>query len=109
VRKVIVVILILLVGSVVREWTLVRSAEVPCLTEFVAPVYPTLARQSGIQGDVHVRVQLDSDCHPAKIDLEDGNALLRGPAENAIKQWRFASCEKSPAPIKNYIPVCSVR
>ncbi|HJT86795.1 MAG TPA: TonB family protein, partial [Bryobacteraceae bacterium] len=55
----------------------------------VDPVYPATARQAGIQGDVHLDVIIGTDGRVKNISVVDGNPVLVGAAEDAVRQWVF--------------------
>lgn len=108
---------IVVIATAALAWALysrrtTRSADVPRLAKFVAPVYPPLARQAGVQGEVRVAAHVDSNCQVAKIDFrgsaplgpssttnDNGQILLRAAAEDAIKRWHFSSCKGDLSPV----------
>lgn len=53
-------------------------------------VYPPLARQARIQGDVRVRMTTDGESVNA-VEAETGNPMLRKGAEDNVRTWRFAA------------------
>ncbi len=83
--------IVLLLGASVAQSTHELSQEeaVALLTTRVAPVYPALARQARIQGDVVVRLTIDEGGVPTDIRLVSGHPLLSPTALDAVKQWRF--------------------
>jgi TonB family protein len=83
--------IVLLLGTSVAQSTPELSQEeaVALLTTRVAPVYPALARQARIQGDVVVRLTIDEGGVPTDIRLVSGHPLLSPTALDAVKQWRF--------------------
>jgi TonB family protein len=56
----------------------------------VEPVYPPLARQARIQGDVRLTVQTGADGHVERMEVVSGHPLLVPSALEAVKQWTFA-------------------
>jgi periplasmic protein TonB len=83
--------MILLLGASVAQSAPELSQEeaVALLTTRVAPVYPALARQARIQGDVVIRLTIDEAGVPTDIRLVSGHPMLSPAALDAVKQWRF--------------------
>jgi protein TonB len=75
----------------------------------VAPEYPDLARQAGIEGVVVVRViiRTDGSVASAKIVDSDVNPLLGEAAVDAALQWRFEPARRkgNPVPCEYPIPI----
>lgn len=59
------------------------------LEHSVVPVYPDVARQAGIEGDVVLRVYVSSDGHVTGIKILDGAPILIRAAVQAVEQWRY--------------------
>jgi TonB family protein len=55
----------------------------------VQPVYPLLARQTGIQGTVRLHAILGKDGTVQSLTLESGHPLLVKSALEAVSQWRY--------------------
>lgn len=53
------------------------------------PVYPPLAKAAQVEGDVGVKVLIDSQGHVIASRAVYGHPLLREPAEKAALQWTF--------------------
>ena len=67
-----------------------------CLCEFVAPIYPPLARLAGMQGIIRVKTTVDPTGNPQGMEvLQDGTIqptakeILQRAGINAIRKWRF--------------------
>jgi TonB family protein len=86
---------VVLLGCCFAQSTPELSQEeaVALLTTRVAPVYPALARQARIQGDVVVRLTIDEGGVPTDIRLVSGHPMLSPAALDAVKQWRFRPYE----------------
>jgi hypothetical protein len=68
-----------------------KSAEtLPKVLEHSEPIYPPLARQSRIQGEVIVKVTTDGESVREAL-AETGHPLLRKAAEGNVKTWKFSS------------------
>ena len=57
--------------------------------KYVAPEYPTLAKQARIAGGVTLLLRINADGTVASVEAETGHAILQKPAEDNVKQWRF--------------------
>jgi protein TonB len=55
----------------------------------VAPVYPDLARQAGVQGAVRLNIVIDKQGHVSNISVISGHPLLIPAALDAVKQWEY--------------------
>jgi periplasmic protein TonB len=53
------------------------------------PVYPALARQARIQGNVVLHAIIDKDGNVAQLEVVSGHPLLVQAALDAVKQWRY--------------------
>ncbi len=79
----------------------------PVLAKFVLPVYPAMAKQSHIAGDVSLQVAIASDGSVQDIRVLSGNSLLAGAAKDAVLQWRYrpAQLNGTPTPAEAKIVV----
>jgi TonB family protein len=55
----------------------------------VAPVYPPLARQARIQGQVILKVEITKSGDVENIQLVSGHPMLAPAAIEAVKQWKY--------------------
>lgn len=62
----------------------------PKVIQHSEPIYPPLARQTRIQGEVRVKVTTDGESVLA-AEAEAGHPLLRGAAEDNVKSWKFVA------------------
>lgn len=53
------------------------------------PVYPPMARQARIQGDVCLKAVIDRDGKIAEMRVLSGNPLLVAAAREAVQRWRY--------------------
>jgi TonB family protein len=60
------------------------------LTKLSAPIYPPLARQARISGDVVVQVSVRKDGSIESVELFDGHPVLARAALDSAKQSTFA-------------------
>lgn len=69
------------------------------LTNRVAPIYPPLARQARIQGEVVIRFTISEEGLPINIRLVSGHPILSPSALEAVRQWRFRPYEVDDEPV----------
>jgi TonB family protein len=71
-------------GAVAQE-----SPEVlPKVVQHAKPIYPPIARQARIQGEVRVKVTTDGES-VRDAEAETGHPLFRKAAEDNAKTWKF--------------------
>jgi TonB family protein len=61
----------------------------PKVVQHSEPIYPPLARQTRIQGEVSVRITTDGESVREAV-AQTGHPLLRKAAEDNAKTWKFA-------------------
>jgi TonB family protein len=61
----------------------------PKVISSALPVYPTIARQANVQGDVVVRIVVDKAGNVSEAHAISGPALLRPAAVDALRQRRY--------------------
>jgi protein TonB len=59
------------------------------LERSVAPVYPEVARQAGIEGEVVLRVYVSSSGRVTNLKIIDGPPILARAAVEAVQQWQY--------------------
>jgi protein TonB len=59
------------------------------LVKMVPPVYPALAREARIEGDVVLSAVISKEGKVRDVRVISGNSALTNAAVNAVKQWRF--------------------
>ena len=60
------------------------------LSHSVAPAYPDIARDAGIEGDVTLRVIIGEDGAVNEIKILGGEPVLARAATEAVAQWHYA-------------------
>jgi TonB family protein len=67
----------------------------------VRPVYPEIARQSGIEGTVSMRVLINKDGGVEKVDVLSGEQALQDAAVTAVRGWHYRPymLEEKPVPV----------
>lgn len=66
------------------------SEVLPKVIQHSEPMYPPLARQARIQGEVSVKVTTDGESVRA-AEAETGHPLLRNAAEDNVRTWKFVT------------------
>ena len=61
----------------------------PVLIHRVEPVYPVLAKQSGIEGAVVLEALVNTSGQVNDVRVAKGNSLLAAAALRAVRQWRY--------------------
>jgi TonB family protein len=76
----------------------VKSAK---LIGSVAPVYPMLAKNQHVSGDVRVDALIDANGRVTTMKVVSGPALLQQAAMDALRQWRYepAALDGKPVPM----------
>ena len=68
----------------------VDSGEIQNLLESsVPPVYPEVARQAGVEGDVVLRAYISSEGRVTELKVLAGPPILARAAIDAVQQWRY--------------------
>jgi protein TonB len=72
----------------------------PKLISSTRPEYPPAARQSRIQGDVTVLVDVDATGKVSGVKALSGPTILREAAVESVRQWKYAPglTDGKPAP-----------
>lgn len=83
-------VLSVLLAAVVGAPAQDSSEALPRVIQHAEPIYPPLARQLGVDGEVLVKVTTDGES-VRNAEAETGNPLLRKAAEDNIRTWKFAT------------------
>ncbi len=72
-----------------------------------APVYPAVARRSGDQGTVMLKVLVSPDGAPLRVELDQssGSKSLDGAALESVKGWRFVPARRGTQNIEAWVRV----
>ena len=73
----------------------------------IPPVYPRIARESGWEGTVLVRVAVQPDGRPDTIQVRksSGYSILDNAAIEAVKKWRFLPAKDGNIPIRSVVDI----
>jgi TonB family protein len=66
----------------------------------VEPVYPALAKQARIQGDVQFKATIAKDGSVKQLTLIQGSPLLSSAASEAVKQWIYQATIANGQPLE---------
>jgi protein TonB len=70
------------------------------LVQRVPPVYPLLARQQHVTGEVHIGATIGKDGIPRNLKPINGDSRLIGAALTAISQWRYQPASVGGDPVE---------
>jgi TonB family protein len=68
------------------------------LEHSVAPAYPNVARQAGVEGDVILRVYVSSEGRVTDLRVLDGPPILARAAVEAVRQWQYQTLKINGRP-----------
>jgi protein TonB len=77
----------------------------PIKTKDVKPVYPSMARQTRIQGVVILEITIGDDGKVKAVKVLKSLALLEAAAVDAVKQWEFKPTLVNGKPTPVIMPV----
>ena len=60
----------------------------------VIPAYPEVFKGRGMNGAVHLKVQIDADGSVKSVEVLGGNPIFAEAASKAVKQWRYSASGK---------------
>jgi periplasmic protein TonB len=75
------------------------------LIKQVVPQYPTLARQTRVQGIVHLLGVVAKDGRIQNLRVIDGHPILRQAALDAVSQWVYSPTILSGQPVEVEAPI----
>jgi TonB family protein len=55
----------------------------------VSPMYPEIAKRMRISGMVKLELTVDAEGKVVAVKILEGNTMLGGAAEDAVKKWKF--------------------
>ncbi len=72
-----------------------------------APRYPVIALRMGIQGETLLRVLVNAEGEPEKVELahSSGSSVLDEAAEKAVEHWRFIPARRGDTPVSSWVEV----
>ncbi|HYX70512.1 MAG TPA: energy transducer TonB [Terriglobales bacterium] len=70
------------------------------LVQRVQPLYPHLAKLTGVQGDVILQAMIDRDGRIEQLQAVSGHPLLVSAALEAVRQWRYRPYRLNGQPVE---------
>jgi len=77
----------------------------PRLVSSVEPVYPAMARNAGIEGDVVIDTAIDQKGNITSARVVSGPPMLRQAALDALRQWKYAPSMLNGEPVPVQVTV----
>jgi protein TonB len=71
----------------------------PKLISSVPPVYPALAKQAGVEGDVEIQAEIGISGNVTSMKVLSGPSLLRAAAMDALRKWRYLPAKLDGKPV----------
>ena len=102
------VLMVVASGLIMGQEAVLNVSKVDAMknaTSKVAPTYPPMARQLGMQGDVEVEARIMEDGSVESVKPLTGNPVLLNAAVAAMKQWRFTPFTNEGKTVKAVAPV----
>lgn len=75
------------------------SADAVRILRQVTPVYPPMAKMAHLQGQVVIRMTIDTNGVPVQVETVSGQEVFKGSAADAARQWRFAPAMQNGQPV----------
>jgi TonB family protein len=79
------------VGGAVKE---------PKLISALLPVYPSFAKQAHVEGDVVIDTQVDKNGRVVRMKIVSGPMMLRQPALDALRKWKYEPSQLDGQPVE---------
>lgn len=79
----------------------------PHLAFKVDPIYPAMARQTNVEGEVVIHAVIDASGKPTHLKVVSGPTLLQDAALDSVRQWQYepSYLDGEPVPAGIFIPV----
>jgi TonB family protein len=79
--------------------------QAPKVVRSTAPVYPTIARQQGLEGVVVLDASIDEIGNVTDARVVSGPIMLRQAALEAVRQWKYRPAELNGQPVASHATV----
>ena len=79
-------------GGAIEFWA---AEDKPVITKQVPPSYPEVARRSGIQGTILVRVLIGTDGKVRQAEVIHGKKIFHNAALSAVQQYEFSPAKQN--------------
>lgn len=77
----------------------------PRLVSSVLPLYPQIARQAGVEGDVVVQLSIDKSGNVTAANVLSGSTMLRQAATDALSRWKYEPAQLDGKPVATQMTV----
>lgn len=79
----------------------------PRLISSVMPIYPSVAKQAHVEGDVVVDTQIDKNGNVVHMKAVSGPVALRQAAVDAVRRWKYqpSTLDGQPVPVEMLVTV----
>jgi TonB family protein len=91
--------------SAVGSGSAAKTVRDPKLISSTRPVYPPMAKQSNVEGDVLVSAEIDANGTVIVAKALSGPMFLRQAAENTIRQWKYEPALVNGKPVPGQVSV----
>jgi periplasmic protein TonB len=71
----------------------------PRMISSILPVYPSIAQQAGVEGNVVVETVVDKAGHIASMKVVSGPFMLRQAALDSLRQWKYEPSTLNGQPV----------
>lgn len=75
------------------------------LLSSIAPVYPQMARNQRVSGDVKIDALIDASGRVSAMKIISGPALLHQAAQDAVRQWKYQPATLNGQPVPMHLTV----
>ncbi len=76
------------------------NVQPPRVISETQPIYPALARQAHIEGDVVLRAVITKDGNVSELKVISGHPLLVQAALDAVRQWKYQTTKLNGDPVE---------
>jgi protein TonB len=91
--------------AIPKRWRVSGGVEQGLLIYDVKPIYPKIAREAGVQGDVILQAVIGKDGRIENLHAVSGNPLLIKSALDAVQQWRYRPYLLNGEPVERRLVV----
>jgi protein TonB len=81
------------------------DVKAPRLISSVLPLFPTVAKEAGITGDVVIRASIGKKGDVGHMEIVSGPAMLHQAALQALRRWKYQPATLDGEPIDTQILV----
>jgi TonB family protein len=75
------------------------------LLSSVSPLYPPMARNMRVQGDVRIDAVVDENGRVSEARVVTGPVLLRQPALDALAHWKYQPATLDGKPVQTHLAI----